>query len=446
MANLILLLISLFLFYQYNGFTVFVAANKDNQKHLRKSSRTFDWNIIFTAGWLSQFTLCKPNFYDPDTFTSEKSFGGHMKGFVPTWSYHGEKLDEFEDKKNYGTAGFVGYMESQKTIYVIFRPTTGQDSNGKWTDAKNTLVPVSFNGFKDGDTSLLVHEGFNLAITQVGKTVVDQVTSLLKQFPDFKVVCAGHSLGGAMATLMVSILEAFNDGSVYRVSHPFILITTGAPRVGNKKFVEKFRSQSIISYRFTFFRDPVVNIPVISQGTVKTVTDLCGWFCTVLSYLSPVKALNDAIQMNIEKLKAKYEPMGGEIYIDPSSYLDKEPYYNKAFPLITAAMASECKSNADDKHCSLKWGSDITNFKSLHKTIFGDTTWGPYHTYYFMLRQNSKSCSKDGQLQFDQIPDSSTCDNCSADETCCYNNAKSQYYCHKDSHCCYDNYGGFVSC
>lgn len=75
--------------------------------------------------------------------------------------------------------------------------------------------------------------------------VVRTIAKYLNQYPKFKVVITGHSLGAAMARLMYFFLE---DNKQF----PFVayeLFTYGEPRVGNKYFAEFMNRQPIVTAR-----------------------------------------------------------------------------------------------------------------------------------------------------------------------------------------------------
>jgi triacylglycerol lipase len=69
-----------------------------------------------------------------------------------------------------------------------------------------------------------------------------------------KIVCTGHSLGAAIATIVASRLDADE------------LYTFGSPRVGNKAFVDEMMNDKIKHYRFVNNNDVVTTVPFAFMG------------------------------------------------------------------------------------------------------------------------------------------------------------------------------------
>lgn len=146
--------------------------------------------------WLCAATYCAPSSYLSRTYL------GPTKGFVPTYTIYDSRSD---------TNGFIGYLPSLSTIFVVFRGSIFAKNWASDLDAchKNELYiisRVSMSGSKSNplnsfDSTLQVHKGFYNAEQSVISSVVSQVNSLLKQHPGSNVIVAGHSLGAALAQL-----------------------------------------------------------------------------------------------------------------------------------------------------------------------------------------------------------------------------------------------------
>lgn len=77
---------------------------------------------------------------------------------------------------------------------------------------------------------------------------------LIKRYPDSLIYLTGHSLGGAVSTLLsaeLSLNKTLKLAPVY---------TFGEPRVGNKKFADWFNS-IITEYRVIHYRDIIPSYP-----------------------------------------------------------------------------------------------------------------------------------------------------------------------------------------
>lgn len=188
-------------------------------------------DIVNTSLWLSSASYCPTNYLN-------HSFIGPSLGFVPIANIQDPKTD---------TNGYVGYLDSQETIFVVFR---GSSSLANWyTNLDLITVPYSAC---DG---CLAHEGFMYAFSQVKEQVYANVKFLQEKYPAFKIVVTGHSLGGALATL--TSLDMIQNGFPKEIQ----LVTFGQPRVGNVNFAE-FASASLLNpIRITHYRDSVPHVP-----------------------------------------------------------------------------------------------------------------------------------------------------------------------------------------
>jgi hypothetical protein len=90
--------------------------------------------------------------------------------------------------------------------------------------------------------------------------ILEQVRELFKEHPDCRLCIAGHSLGGALTTLMA--LEAGADEATPK---PVTTIASGAPKVGNLAFNRAFeeleRQKKLRCLQIANDRDPVPASP-----------------------------------------------------------------------------------------------------------------------------------------------------------------------------------------
>lgn len=141
--------------------------------------------------------------------------------------------------------GFIGVMEDQQSIYVVFR---GSTSTRDWINNIDTILTPYPNCSK-----FEVHAGFYHAEQSIQQAMVEEVRALRQQNPQYKVVVTGHSLGGALSTLAALTLTSLNTS--------ITLINFGSPRVGNRDFAE-FASSTIKNrFRLTHYRDVVPHLP-----------------------------------------------------------------------------------------------------------------------------------------------------------------------------------------
>jgi hypothetical protein len=199
---------------------------------------SFNMAVANTSVWLSAAAYCDTNDY------LTRTYKGPSTGFIPYL-----KIDE----KKYDTQGFIGYLSSQKKIYVVFRGSTSIED---WIEDLSELLCdyTYYNG--QSICSDCVHCGFQETEKQVYPEVLDGVKKLHEMSPDYEIIITGHSLGAALATLVSIDLIHENLGFTIAMQN------FGSPRIGDDNFV-KFAS-SIISDRSrnTHYKDIVPHVPI----------------------------------------------------------------------------------------------------------------------------------------------------------------------------------------
>ena len=150
--------------------------------------------------------------------------------------------------KDTDTQGFLG-VAYDNTYVVAFR---GSEETGlaDWiTDVKFT--PASFPYVKGVGPEVKVHQGFIEAYQSVRDVVMEGV----KGTPHQRVICTGHSLGGALATLCaLDIQSNVSAKTVY-------CYTYGSPKVGNAQFAAAYNKQVSHTFRFVNASDMVPSLP-----------------------------------------------------------------------------------------------------------------------------------------------------------------------------------------
>lgn len=153
-------------------------------------------------------------------------------------------------------------------IIVTFRGTGGETAgqtivNAIASDARTKLISPSFISSsrltREKEKGLLVHKGFYESYMHFRPTL----QKLLAEEPKSNLFVFGHSLGGAMATLMAIDMQT-------NYSHRFETIThlvSGSPRVGNEAFFEYFTYRVHDNLRIVVNNDPVPVIP--GKGRVE---------------------------------------------------------------------------------------------------------------------------------------------------------------------------------
>lgn len=81
-----------------------------------------------------------------------------------------------------------------------------------------------------------VHTGFYEGISLLSSSFITALKKLVSAYPQAPIYVAGHSLGGALATLAAPIINELFPNKLAQV------VTGGKPRVGNKKFADWYNS------------------------------------------------------------------------------------------------------------------------------------------------------------------------------------------------------------
>jgi hypothetical protein len=102
-------------------------------------------------------------------------------------------------------------------------------------------------------------------------TILEHLRSLLQRYDGYSIRAAGHSLGGALATLFSFFLALEDDDSIHK---PVKCVTFASPRVGNTEFSRAFQELEANGQLFC--------VRVANQNDVVTVVPdglTCCTFC-----------------------------------------------------------------------------------------------------------------------------------------------------------------------
>lgn len=201
-------------------------------EEFNSTQAAYDGNQAKISLWLSAAAYCGKDKYASHTFQ------GPTKGFVYTATISGPTAD---------TQGFVGYLPSDKAIYVVYR---GSQSIRNWaTNLDAWKTPYT----SYPECNCQVHKGFYQAEQAVIGGIVSQVKKLKSQFSSYAVKVTGHSLGAALAQLTsMDLLKAGYGNTVYNF---------GQPRVGDKSYAS-FTTAKVATWRVTHNKDMVPHLPM----------------------------------------------------------------------------------------------------------------------------------------------------------------------------------------
>lgn len=199
----------------------------------------FNLNEGNKNAWLSAAAYCGAAEYESHVFK------GPTEGFVVTYV-----MDDRRD-----TQGFVGYLPSDQSIYVVFRGSS--DIKNWMTDL--SVVKVSYKGYCCGK-ACKIHRGFYGEAQEEFDGIYEAVKELQNKYPSYKVKTTGHSLGAALSQITAMMLK---DEGINVATH----YNFGQPRIGDANYAE-CASSYVTTERVTHLKDTVPHIPFESWGFV----------------------------------------------------------------------------------------------------------------------------------------------------------------------------------
>lgn len=164
--------------------------------------------------------------------------------YIPTVA--GLSNVEVINNKETDTQGYMGIWDYEGYKYLIICFQGSASMLDAMTDVKfwKKRVLYDYTNFK-----IKIHAGFVEAYQSVRTQVVDYFNFI----GVVNVICIGHSLGGALATLCAfDILDQLGNVELY---------TMGCPRVGNQAFARLTDKRLPSSVRFVNSNDIVPSLP-----------------------------------------------------------------------------------------------------------------------------------------------------------------------------------------
>ncbi|KAL5711817.1 hypothetical protein ACHQM5_014056 [Ranunculus cassubicifolius] len=155
----------------------------------------------------------------------------------------------------------------RKRLVIAFRGT----EQTRWKDLRTDLmlVPAGLNPERlggDFKQEVQVHSGFLSAYDSVRtrllsliKLSVGFVDADAEVIPKWHVYVTGHSLGGALATLLA--LELSSSQMAKNEAISVTMYNFGSPRVGNRRFVDIYNEKVKDSWRIVNHRDIIPTVP-----------------------------------------------------------------------------------------------------------------------------------------------------------------------------------------
>jgi pimeloyl-ACP methyl ester carboxylesterase len=183
--------------------------------------------------------------FDPTLYKKNKAELGEEQETPAKWHF----FDDGEAKGGTETQAFITHQD--EIVLISVRGTQEPMDFVRDTDAEQ--VP-----FEEGIGK--AHQGFYKAYKAMSKFV--QV--YLDQFhTGQKIIICGHSLGGAIATLLAEALRRSPNG------YEILLYTYGSPRAGDADFVAG--AEALVHHRMVNNNDPIPSVPAPWMNTRKSI-------------------------------------------------------------------------------------------------------------------------------------------------------------------------------
>ncbi|KAI3995727.1 hypothetical protein MKX01_007206 [Papaver californicum] len=173
----------------------------------------------------------------------------------------------FLDNESTDTQVAVWRDTSRRRLIIAFRGT----EQVRWKDLRTDLMlaPAGLNPERIGGDfkqEIQVHSGFLRAYDSVRNKLMSIIKlsigfedDSVEGKPKWHIYVTGHSLGGALATLLaleLSSSQMAKQGAIYITMYNF-----GSPRVGNRRFVDIYNEKVKDSWRIVNHRDIIPTIP-----------------------------------------------------------------------------------------------------------------------------------------------------------------------------------------
>ena len=219
--------------------------NEDYDATENVSIENFSQEMISYYSWFASYGNC----YDEDIplFCCKD----YIDFFTNKWKVVSESSIE-----NYFEFNYVLFRSDEYRKYIIAFPGTRNSILELLNEIANSKL-VNYNGIDNG---IKVVSYFHKVTQELKETIFTlDVLSDINNHPGYQFISVGHSLGGAIATLV--LYEGVNKRFIYPKYNEPVLITFGQPRTGNENFVLDFNSKITNVIRVVRDGDIVASVP-----------------------------------------------------------------------------------------------------------------------------------------------------------------------------------------
>ena len=145
-----------------------------------------------------------------------------------------------------GEFAIYGYNNLYDSIFVGFRGSS---------NLENWVTNIHFSIIYPYGNDIGIEKGFYTLFDSFKNEAYININLLSNKYKTNNIIITGHSLGGAISTLLN--FDILYNNLPYKTN----LITFGSPRVGNQNFVNEFNKYNTYSKRITHYFDMVPHVP-----------------------------------------------------------------------------------------------------------------------------------------------------------------------------------------
>lgn len=170
----------------------------------------------------------------------------------------------FKDEYN-GAQMYIKVDDTNQSIILSFRATVNLKNrflNGETYQSTSTWLEQDCGIFSSAVNCIKFHFGFLKTFDSLASQYEPELTELLVGKETYKLICIGHSLGGAMASIATLRLHHQLEIDFSRIE----LYTYGQPRTGNTNFAKYINENIAIKVRYVNENDYVPKIVSDNAG------------------------------------------------------------------------------------------------------------------------------------------------------------------------------------
>ena len=219
--------------------------NDDYDATLNVSIENFNQEMISYYSWFASYGYCED--IEIPLFCCKNYFNF----FNEKWKIISESSTD-----KYFEFNYVLWRNDDYKKYIISFPGT----RNSVLELLNEALNIKLVNYNNVDNGIKVVNYFNKVMIELKEIIfTPDVVKDITEHPNYQFIAIGHSLGGAVATLV--LYDAVNKGYVDSNVNEPVLITFGQPRTGNEKFVKDFNIKIKNVFRVVRDGDIVTSLP-----------------------------------------------------------------------------------------------------------------------------------------------------------------------------------------